>query len=162
MNQANTMELEREQLNITGKSGGLRRFFKTLGLGLVWAFLSALIVGSMAAAIWTVIPTELLAWGAGVMNRMGYISHCSYAPISTSIMLVVAIIGTGLAFRIPRGRYLGRIVFGGTSVGLVLGALIGIDIVMYIGMGIGLGVGLILGLLIELLSKTGRDMEGRV
>ncbi|MFW9925769.1 MAG: hypothetical protein ACFFDM_03265 [Candidatus Thorarchaeota archaeon] len=162
MNQVNTIELEREQFNITDKSGKLKWFFKTLGLGLVWAFISALIVGCIAAAIWTVIPTELLAWGAGVVNRMGYISHCSFAPFSTMTLLIAAAVGVGLAYRYRSGRRLGKIVFGGTAGGLIVGALIGIDIVMFMGMGAGLGIGFVFGLVVELILSYREDKEVRV
>jgi hypothetical protein len=162
MNEVSSIQVENEKLAVTHETSGLRRVVRVVGLAIAWTFTSAMIVGSLAAATWTVIPTDLLAWGAAGLNRMGYVSHCSYAPISTVVLIVVTGIGAGLALRLPSGLHIGRTIFGGTAGGLIFGALMGIDIVMYIGMGIGLGVGLVFGLLFELMSKTSRDAEARV
>jgi hypothetical protein len=124
----------------------VKRFIVTLGLALVWAFIIAAIVGSFAAAIWTVIPTELLAWGASTTNLLGYVSHCSYAPISTAILSIVSMGGVLAGWKLKRGREIAKFVFIGTAGGLLLGMLGGIDIVMFIGMGVGAGVGVILGI----------------
>ncbi|MFX1473383.1 MAG: hypothetical protein ACFFBM_12820, partial [Promethearchaeota archaeon] len=52
-------------------------FARIIGMALIWAFIIAAIVGSAAAALWTVIPTEMLEWGASSPNLLGYVSHCS-------------------------------------------------------------------------------------
>ncbi|MFW9869850.1 MAG: hypothetical protein ACFFFO_10960 [Candidatus Thorarchaeota archaeon] len=162
MNQVDTIELERGQHIVASKTEGLRGFIKTLGLATAWAFISALIVGCLAAAVWTVIPTELLAWGAGAVNRMGYISHCSFAPISTLTLFTAAAVGVGFAYRLRSGRRVGKIVFLGTAGGLLLGALIGFDIVMFMGMGAGLGIGFVIGLIVELVLSYKENKEDGV
>ncbi|MHA2118202.1 MAG: hypothetical protein ACW98J_04710 [Candidatus Thorarchaeota archaeon] len=134
-------------------TSGIMRFITTLGLALVWAFIIAAIVGSSAAAIWTLIPTELLAWGASSPNLLGYVSHCSFAPLSTSILSAVSVTGILMAWKLKRGREIAKGVLIGTAGGLLLGLLGGIDIVMFIGMGAGIGVGVVLGILIGLLRR---------
>lgn len=134
-------------------TSGIMRFITTLGLALVWAFIIAAIVGSSAAAIWTLIPTELLAWGSSTSNLLGYVSHCSFAPFSTAILSVVSMVGLLVGWKIKRGRDIAKGVFIGTAGGLLVGLLGGIDIVMFIGMGAGIGVGVVLGILIGLFRR---------
>jgi hypothetical protein len=99
------------------------------------------------------IPTELLAWGASSLNLLGYVSHCSFAPLSTSILSAVSVTGILMAWKLKRGREIAKGVLIGTAGGLLLGLLGGIDIVMFIGMGAGIGVGVVLGILIGLLRR---------
>ena len=129
-------------------------FFQVLGRAVVWAFIVAAMVGSLAAAIWTIVPTEMLAWGASTPNLIGYVSHCSFAPISTAVLSAVSLIGMLMRWRIKRGREIAKGVFFGTTGGLLLGLLGGIDIVMFIGMGAGVGVGVLLGILIGLFRRS--------
>jgi hypothetical protein len=143
------VEIERE----SDTTSWIKRFVVTLGLALVWAFMSAGIIGSLAAAIWTVVPTEMLTWGASTQNLIGYVSHCSYAPISTTILSTVVVVGILAASRLNRGREIGKVVFIGTAGGLLLGLLDGVDIAMFIGMGAGIGVGVALGILIGLFRR---------
>ena len=134
---------------------GLKRVLQVVALSFVWAFLSAAVVGSLTAAIWTAIPTEMLQWGASEVNLIGYVSHCSLTPISTLILLVIAGIGAVLSYRLKRGRSIGLGVYAGTIGGLMVGLLGGIDVAMFIGMGAGVGVGVLLGLIIGLVRRTG-------
>ena len=155
MSDTKTIQRERKGTKEARQPSGLKRVLQVFGLSLVWAFLSAAVVGALAAAIWTAIPTEMLQWGANEVNLIGYVSHCSYAPISTLILLSVSVIGAVIAFKLKRGRTIGLVVFAGTAGGLMIGLLGGIDITMYIGMGAGIGVGVLLGLVIGLVRKTG-------
>jgi small-conductance mechanosensitive channel len=130
-----------------------RRLITIVGLALVWAFIMAAIVGSLAAAIWTIIPTEILEWGASEPNLLGYISHCSFVPLSTFILSIVSLVGIMISWKLKKGREIAKGVFVGTAGGLLVGASAGIDIAMFIGMGAGIGVGVVLGILMGLFRR---------
>ena len=131
----------------------IRDFIRILGFAMIWAFIMAAIVGSLAAAIWTIVPTDMLSWGASTPNLIGYISHCSFAPISTAILSAVSLVGILIWWKLKRGREIARGVFIGTAGGLLVGLIGGIDITMFIGMGAGIGIGVVLGILIGLLRR---------
>ena len=152
MSKTDFVRLEKQENNRARQVGGFKRFFIILGLALVWAFVSAMIIGSFAAGVWTLIPTALLPWGASYENLIGYVSHCPFAPASSLILISVALIGSFIAFRLKRGRNIGIGVFLGTLGGLLVGLRGGIDIIMFIGMGTGVGVGVVLGLLIGIVK----------
>jgi hypothetical protein len=133
----------------------VRDFIRILGLATIWAFIMAAIVGSLAAAIWTIVPTEVLAWGASTPNLIGYVSHCSFAPISTAILMTVSLVGVLMGWKLRKGREVAKGVFIGTAGGLILGLIGGIDITMFIGMGAGIGVGMVFGILIGLFRRSG-------
>jgi len=154
MSKTELIKLEMQEIKSTRQISGLKRFFIILGLALVWAFLSAMMIGSFAAGIWTLIPTAFLPWGASYENLIGYVSHCSFTPVSSFILIGVALIGTFIAYRLKRGRNIGKGVFIGTLGGLLIGLLGGIDIIMFMGMGAGVGVGVVLGLFIGIVKKT--------
>lgn len=139
-----------EKLNTTRSM----TLIKIIGFALVWAFIMAAAIGSFAAAVWTVIPTEMLEWGASTPNLVGYVSHCSFAPVSTGILSIVSLVGILLSWKLKTGREIGIGVFIGTGGGLVMGLAGGIDITMFIGMGSGVGVGVVLGILIGLLRRS--------
>jgi hypothetical protein len=129
------------------------RFARIIGMALVWAFIIAAIVGCAAAALWTAIPTEMLEWGASSPNLLGYVSHCSFVPISTGILTVVSLLGILIAWKLKSGREIASGVFIGTAGGLLVGMLGGFDITIFMGMGAGVGVGVVLGILIGLLRR---------
>jgi hypothetical protein len=155
MSEIEVIEIENKGTTDARQPSGLKRVLKVLGLTAIWAFISSGGVGALAAAVWTVIPTEMLPWGATDVNLIGYVSHCSYAPVSTLILLSAVGIVSVIAYNLKQGRAIGLVVFAGTSGGLLVGLFEGIDITMYIGMGIGIGVGVLLGLIIGLVKKTG-------
>jgi hypothetical protein len=155
MSYSNTIQIEKQEDNEARQSGGIKRFFMILGLTLVWAFLSAMIVGSFAAAIWAAIPTVLLPWDASYVNLIGYVSHCPFTPASTLILLCVAFIGVFFSHKLKKGRSIGQGVFAVTLGGLLIGLFGGIDIIMFMGMGAGVGVGVLLGLIIGLVRQAG-------
>jgi hypothetical protein len=149
-----TIQKEKDETQeLKGSSSGLRRFLKVAGYALIWAFVVSLALGSFAAGLWTLIPTELLAWGSSKLNILGYVSHCPFAPFSSTILFVASAIGVLLAYKISKGRTIGLGVFMGVGVGLAIGALGGIDIVMFIGMGAGVGIGFVLGLFLGLFRE---------
>lgn len=82
------------------------------------------------------------------MNLIGYVSHCSFVPISTLTLVGAASIGVLIAYRLRKGRNIGKWVFFMTATGLGIGLMFGMDIVMYMGMGIGVGLGTFLGLVV--------------
>lgn len=147
-----------EQMEIDDDKSGatttLRRIITVLGLALVWAFIMAAVLGSAAAAIWTIIPTEVLEWGASRPNLLGYISHCSFVPVSTSILSIVSLVGILIGWKLKKGREVAKGVFVGTAGGLLVGASAGIDITMFIGMGAGVGIGVVLGILMGLFRRS--------
>ena len=150
MSKTDTILIVNNEETKTRQSSGLKRVFNVIGLTMVWAFLAAAIVGALAAAIWTVIPTEMLAWGSNEVNLIGYVSHCSYAPLSTLILLSIVGVSGIFAYKLNRGRAIAFVVFAGTLGGLLVGLLGGIDITMFIGMGAGVGIGVLLGLIVGL------------
>ncbi|MHA2063554.1 MAG: hypothetical protein ACXABY_04140 [Candidatus Thorarchaeota archaeon] len=144
------VEVSDQRVDITSK---VTRFVTILGLALIWAFIIAAIVGGFAAAIWTVIPTAMLEWGASGPNLLGYVSHCSFVPISTIILSIVSLVGMMMGWKLKRGREVAKGVFIGTAGGLLVGLMGGIDITMFIGMGAGVGVGLVLGIFMGLFRR---------
>ncbi|MFX0107814.1 MAG: hypothetical protein ACFE7R_06005 [Candidatus Hodarchaeota archaeon] len=132
------------------------RILRVLGLTIIWGLLITAALGCFAAGIWTLIPTELLDWGATSPNLIGYVSHCSYAPMSSLILFSGSIIGSMLKLRMKSSSHIGVGVLVGTLGGMIIGLLDGIGISMFIGMGIGVGLGIILGLLIGLLRNQDR------
>lgn len=153
MSKSNSIQLEKQGIQETHQTSEVKRIFTVLGLTLVWAFFSALAIGCLAAAIWTAIPTALLPWGASSTNLLGYVSHCSYAPISTFVLSSTSLVGFGRSYKLKSGRAIGKVVYAGTTGGLLLGLLGGIDVVMFIGMGIGVGIGTVLGFIIGIFRQ---------
>ena len=154
MNETEVIQIENEEENTARQPSGLKRVLVMVALTMVWAFISAGIVGALSAAVWTVIPTEMLPWGATEVNLIGYVSHCSAAPVSTlSLLLIVGIVSV-IAVRLKRGRTMGLVVFIMTAGGLLVGLLGGIDVTMYIGMGVGVGVGVLFGLIVGLTQRS--------
>ena len=147
MNESEVMQIEKTEKIEARQPSRLKSVLRVVGLTLVWAFLSAGIVGTLAAAVWTVIPTSALPWGATEVNLIGYVSHCSYTPISTMILLLSVGVVSVIVIKLKHGRTIGLVVFLCTLGGLLIGLLGGIDVTMYIGMGTGVGVGVLLGLI---------------
>ena len=55
--------------------------------------MSAIIIGSLFAGIWTMIPTNMLPWGSSKINILGYASHCPFAPFSSLILFGICVYG---------------------------------------------------------------------
>ena len=56
-------------------------------------------IGSMFSAIWTLIPDS----SASKESMLGYRSHCSFAPISTIILISIAVV---FSYILKRTKYL--------------------------------------------------------
>ncbi|UCH05650.1 MAG: hypothetical protein JSW05_05655 [Candidatus Thorarchaeota archaeon] len=133
---------------------GIKKVFRFLAYALVWAFVLSLALGSFAAGVWTVIPTELLAWGSSKANLLGYISHCPFVPISSLTLFAASSIGIFLAYKLrKRERVVGLGLLLGMAGGMAIGLLGGIDIGMFMGMGAGVGVGIALSPILGILLK---------
>lgn len=66
---------------------------------LVWPFLLAMVIGGIGSGIWTLLPTELVGWGAITPNYLGYVSHCSFAPFSSLMLFLMAAVGLVLIYK---------------------------------------------------------------
>jgi hypothetical protein len=148
MSETDIVQLQQRESYEARQSSGIKRVLMTFGLALVWGFLSALVIGTLAAAIWTAIPTELLRWGAIKVNLIGYVSHCPFVPISSLVLLGSTIVGSVLIWKLKLGRSIGSVVFMITAGGLMIGLLGGVDITMFMGMGAGVGVGIVIGFIV--------------
>ncbi|MFW9955606.1 MAG: hypothetical protein ACFFD3_13745, partial [Candidatus Thorarchaeota archaeon] len=104
-------EQKYEEKETKKETSGLRRFFSVLAIAAGWTFLSSLVIGCLSAGIWTVIPTELLAWGSSKVNLIGYVSHCPFVPVSTFSLLGAAGVGILLIVRMPLRNPVGLVVF---------------------------------------------------
>lgn len=133
----------------TNTSNFGRNFVSALKLSVEWGIIAALIVGCLAAGIWTLIPTALLPWGSGEMNIIGYASHCPFAPISSLSLIGVSLVGVFLAFRIQQRNPIGYMMVSFATLGVLLGAILtGIDTSMLIFGGVAIGIGMVLGIII--------------
>lgn len=154
MSEADIVQLQQREGYEARQSSGIKRVLMTFGLALVWGFLSALVIGTLAAAIWTVIPTELLRWGASKVNLIGYVSHCPFVPISTVVLLGSTTVGSILIWKLNPGRSIGSVIFMATASGLLIGLLGGVDITMFMGMGAGVGIGIAIGFIVGVLQRS--------
>jgi ABC-type sulfate transport system permease component len=71
---------------------------KTIKWMLKLLLLIILVAGAIASAIstiWTIIPDSL----ASKESMLGYKSHCSFAPISTIILILIAVVFSYILFR---------------------------------------------------------------
>ena len=135
----------------------LGSFLRVLISTLLWSIALISIMSSLTAAIWTLIPTELLDWGSQRVNIIGYVSHCNYAPISTMILFSISIIFVPFVVRLI-GKY--GINYGAIA-GIIIGLLIGIGsglgqgrfVAVFVGLGIGVGTGILLGIISGLMRR---------
>ena len=66
---------------------------------LVWPFLLVMVIGGIGSGVWTLLPTDLVGWGASTPNYLGYVSHCSFTPISSFMLFGMAAIGSVLIYK---------------------------------------------------------------
>ena len=111
---------------------------------LSWCFYFGILSTNLIAAIWTVLPTSILHWGAKKSNFLGYISHCSFAPISTLMLFFCC----GWVIRKFRNKEIKFdiikviITLSGT-IGFILGLVefgLAIDTYIYIYLGLLIGI----------------------
>lgn len=141
-----------EKQNKTSNFG--RNFVSALKLSVEWGIIAALVVGCLAAGIWTLIPTNLLPWGSGEVNLIGYASHCSFAPISSLALIGASLIGVALAIRVEQRNPIGYMMLSITTLGIIAGAILnGIDTSMFIIGGVAILIGMILGIILLLRSE---------
>lgn len=62
---------------------------------LILLILTAGAIGSAFSAVWTIIPDS----SASKESRLGYKSHCSFAPISTIILIFIAVVFSYILIR---------------------------------------------------------------
>ena len=62
---------------------------------LILLILIAGAIGSAFSVIWTLIPDS----SASKESMLGYKSHCSYAPMSTIILILIAVVFSYILFR---------------------------------------------------------------
>lgn len=144
MNELKTIERQ------TSTSNFGRNFVSALKLSVEWGIIAALIVGCLAAGIWTLIPTALLPWGSGEVNLIGYISHCPFAPISSIALIGASLIGVLLATRIEQRNPVGYMMISVATLGILVGMINGIDTSMFLVGGVAIGIGMILGIILLL------------
>lgn len=158
MNQTSTLEsIEHETKEQPRHQSFVRRFASAFVSTLMWSFLLALVIGSSVAAVWTVIPTEMLDWGSSKVNLIGYVSHCSFTPVSTITLVIAALVGVLLIYKLDLRNNIGFGMLAGMGIGGVIGVARGIGgeifLSSFIGMGMGIGIGVVLGLLIGILQQ---------
>ena len=74
------------------------KLIKTIKWMLKLLLLLILVAGAIASAIsvvWTVIPDS----SASKESMLGYKSHCSFVPISTIILILIAVVFSYILFR---------------------------------------------------------------
>lgn len=131
-----------------------RNFVSALKLSVEWGIIAALIVGCLAAGIWTLIPTAFLPWGSAEVNLIGYASHCPFAPISSLSLIGMSLIGVVLSFKIRQRNPIGYMIISLAALGILMGAIVnGIDTGMLIIGGVAIGFGIILGIFLLLRSE---------
>ncbi len=135
------------------------RFISVMRTSLKYGILTLLIIDGLLTGVWTMLPTALLPWGASKSNLIGYISHCSFAPVSTLLLLGVSVAGILLLIRIKKLNPIGYTVMAIGILGMVFGIIKGISIQTFMLSSIGIGVGIVAGMIIGLLKKEGAEQN---
>jgi hypothetical protein len=130
-----------------------RSFFSILKLALRWGMITLLVMESLLAGIWTLIPTSLLPWGAHDSNFIGYVSHCSFAPLSTLMLLGITALGIVMGIRTRNCGAITYTIISIGSLGILLPIFNGISIMsLFIEVGaivVAIVAGVIAGLVIK-------------
>jgi len=83
---------------------GVSKFIiKSLIMGLLVLFALALIACGIVFGIMTLLPSEVVGWGADSVCYLGYVAHCSFTPFSTLILFGMTL--GGFLMLIPLYRY---------------------------------------------------------
>jgi hypothetical protein len=118
-----------------------------------WGLISLLVLEGLVTGIWTFIPTALLPWGASGKNYLGYVSHCSFAPISTILLFGLTAIGIVMIIRKPKIQLSGIVVSAVGVVGTGIGLISGISMQSLMLSALSVGIGLIIGIFVCLVKK---------
>ncbi|MFW9993948.1 MAG: hypothetical protein ACFFD4_18030 [Candidatus Odinarchaeota archaeon] len=122
-----------------------------------WGFIATLVIGCLAAGVWTLIPTEFLTWGSSKTNLLGYVSHCPFAPLSSLALFGISLAEMMVAVRMPGKNPVGYTVFITGILGILTGMLVeGIGTNMFIAGGIGIVMGIVLVIAFELFKGMRR------
>jgi hypothetical protein len=115
-----------------------------------WGIKIFLISSLIVAGVWTAIPTSLLPWGAHKDNLLGYTSHCSFVPVSTTILLGLAFLMISKRVQLEDLSLGSYVVLGMMLLITFVGILTdGIGIATFVQSFLGITLGVILGTLVE-------------
>ncbi|MHA1984575.1 MAG: hypothetical protein ACW967_09490 [Candidatus Hodarchaeales archaeon] len=132
--------------------------FFSLKHSLSWGLLSAIVLGSFFAGVWTFIPTEMLSWGSSKTNFLGYASHCPFSPISSFLLFGICLGGIikvqKMSLRNPYGYFTFSFGLSGIFVGIIS---TGIDFSMLIFGAFGIVVGMTLGIIFGLIRMNSNE-----
>ena len=126
--------------------------------------MSAIILGSLFAGIWTIIPSNILPWGSSKINILGYASHCPFAPFSSLILFGICVYGIKSVNKLGLNTSTGYMIFSFGIIGIFLGIMnsgIGFSMLIYGTIAITIGVvsTVVIGLLWRY-SNESSTMEG--
>ena len=129
-------------------------FKQLFKLSLNWGFNALLVTATLVAGVWTLLPTAILPWGAHKTNLIGYISHCSFAPVSSIILLGGAAFGIYRAFKKKGRNPVGYIIFPAAIIATLIGIFtMGIDLNLLFVTGLGIGGGVVVVMVVELIKR---------
>ncbi|MGY5853051.1 MAG: hypothetical protein RTU92_05745 [Candidatus Thorarchaeota archaeon] len=144
-----------ETQNETAPVSGVRRLFRILGFALIWGIIQAATLSSLIAAVWTVIPTDMLTWGADKSNLIGYVSHCSYTPVSTSILMVMFTVGMLITYKMKSRSEVGLRVSLGILLGIVVSSVREVSMLtLFVGLGLGVGIGILIAVIFGMARRV--------
>ncbi|MCY3410520.1 MAG: hypothetical protein INQ03_02680 [Candidatus Heimdallarchaeota archaeon] len=119
---------------------------------LAWSRINYVLFGAFLAGIWTLIPTHLLSWGAKTTNYIGYVSHCSFSPVSSILLIALSLIHLRKLDRSKFASMAYTISFGFTALGFLIGVIEGVTIKSFFVAGFFTILGAILAFILDLRS----------
>jgi len=131
-----------------------RNFVSAVKLSVGWGIVTALIIGCFVAGLWTLMPTSLLPWGSHKFNLIGYVSHCSFAPLSSLALFGGSLVGIVLAVRMRERNPVGYITISFALLGMLIGMWNGFDTDIFIFGGLSIGLSILLCTLMLMLKQN--------